>query len=449
MPFTFKLSKRLALMKASALVLAVAAAFACESGDQLPTAPLRTDLTTTSPGTVSDLRVTAASDTSVTLAFTEVGDGTGQPASYDVRYAVHPISWGSAPSVSRGSCATPVAGVAIGSTHSCTVLGLAASTSYDFQLVAFRGTLNVNAVFGGLSNIANTTTAASTVTAPSGGGVILFQEMFADNAFAARGWYDNAGMAITDTEHVAGSTHALEVHFLAGARTPTWGGSARHLFPATPTLYISYWVKYSDNWVGSGHSYHPHEFLVMSDLDSAYAGPSDGWLVAYVEHNYQNGGIPRLSLQDSKAINTSYGTPPINLIGLTENRSTDGCNGVVETNVVTSCFSFPPWYNNKELTASQVWFQPTPGPGYKGNWNHVEAYFQINSIVNGVGQADGVMQYWFNGTPVIDRHDILFRTGARPSINFHQFLIAPYIGDGSPVDQYMWVDNLTVATGKP
>jgi len=96
-----------------------------------------------------------------------------------------------------------------------------------------------------------------------------------------------------------------------------------------------------------------------------------------------------------------------------------------------------------------VVFQPTPGPGYKGNWNHVEVYFQINSVVNGVGKADGVMQYWFNGALVIDRHDILFRTGARPSINFHQFLIAPYIGDGSPVDQYMWVDNLTVATSRP
>jgi hypothetical protein len=306
------------------------------------------------------------------------------------------------------------------------------------------GAATITATSGGVTG-----TAAITVVAAAGGGTILLQEAFADNAFAARGWYDNANMAITDTEHVTGSTHALEVHFLAGARTPTWGGGARHLFSATLTLYVSYWVKYSDNWVGSGHPYHPHEFLIMSDLDSAYAGPSNGWLVAYIEHTYQNGGIPRLSLQDNKTINTSYGTPPSNLIGITENRSTDGCNGVVETNVVTSCFNAPPWYNNKELTASQVWFQPTPGPGYKGNWNHVEAYFQINSIVNGVGQADGVMQYWFNGTPVLDRHDILFRTGARPSINFAQFLIAPYIGDGSPVDQYMWVDNLTVATGKP
>src|SRR2546422_11753385 len=81
--------------------------------------------------------------------------------------------------------------------------------------------------------------------------------------------------------------------------------------------------------------------------------------------------------------------------------------------------------------------------------NHVEAYVQINSIVAGVGLPDGVVQYWFNGTLVIDRHDMLFRAGARTSLNFAQFVIAPYIGVGSPVDQYMWVDNLTIATSHP
>src|SRR5207245_2154534 len=234
MPFTFKLSKRLALMRASTLALTAAAVFACEPGDQLPSAPLTAVLTATSPGTVSDLRVTAANDTSVTLAFTEVDDGTGLPASYDIRLLVGAISWGSAADVVRGSCATPVVGASIGSTHSCVVLGLAASTTYNFQLVAFRGTLNVTPVFGGLSNIASGTTGVTATAAP-GGGTLLFQEAFEDNAFAARGWYDNTGMAITDTEHVTGSTHALEAHFLVGARAPTWGGSARHLFPATPT----------------------------------------------------------------------------------------------------------------------------------------------------------------------------------------------------------------------
>jgi len=49
---------------------------------------------------------------------------------------------------------------------------------------------------------------------------------------------------------------------------------------------------------------------------------------------------------------------------------------------------------------------------------------------------------------ILDRHDILFRTGAHPTLQFNQFLIAPYIGDGSPADQYMWVDNLRLATSR-
>jgi hypothetical protein len=32
---------------------------------------------------------------------------------------------------------------------------------------------------------------------------------------------------------------------------------------------------------------------------------------------------------------------------------------------------------------------------------------------------------------------------------FNQFMAAPYIGDGSPVSQSFWVDNLLIATGRP
>jgi len=288
-----------------------------------------------------------------------------------------------------------------------------------------------------------------TISAAPTAPVELLRDDFEDSGFATRGWYDYASVpTLTDTTHITGSTHALEVRFAAGATTPSWG-LARRLFPSSPTVYVSYWVKYSANWVGSQQLYHPHEFQILSDLDADYTALANSWMEAYIEQNYQNGGIPRLSIQDSRAINTSYGAPPINLIGITENRSIGGCNGLSETYVVASCFSFPPWYNDKEISAPQVWFQPAPGPGYKGNWNHVEAYFQINSIVGGIGQADGVAQYWFNGTLVIDRHDVMFRTGARPTIKFHQFVMAPYIGDGSPVDQTMWIDNLLVMTAKP
>ena len=119
------------------------------------------------PATVANLAVSAVTDSSVTVSFTEVTDGTGQPASYEMRWAAGTISWGSATSVARGSCATPVAGTAIGAMRTCTVLGLAPSTAYQLQLVAFRGTLNVNAVFGALSNLASGTTAASTAPVAS------------------------------------------------------------------------------------------------------------------------------------------------------------------------------------------------------------------------------------------------------------------------------------------
>ncbi|MBI5546871.1 MAG: fibronectin type III domain-containing protein [Deltaproteobacteria bacterium] len=106
------------------------------------------------PGSVTDLAVVGATASSVTLSFTEVDDGAGQPASYDVRFSPPPMAWGPATGVSQGTCTVPVAGQSTSAVRTCTVEGLAAGTSYDFQLVAFRGTLQVNAVFGPLSNVA-------------------------------------------------------------------------------------------------------------------------------------------------------------------------------------------------------------------------------------------------------------------------------------------------------
>jgi hypothetical protein len=135
---------------------------ATSEGQSGPAAVTVTAPVSTPPGTVTDLAVAGVTANSVTLAFTEVTDGTGQPASYDVRSTVGIIAWGAAVSVTQGTCATPVAGSGVGVKRSCTVLGLAAATGYQFQVVAFRGTPNLNAVYGGLSNVASGTTAAST-----------------------------------------------------------------------------------------------------------------------------------------------------------------------------------------------------------------------------------------------------------------------------------------------
>src|SRR5437870_8691877 len=49
----------------------------------------------------------------------------------------------------------------MGGPRSCTVLGCSPATGYQFQLIPFRGTLNMGtAVFGSVSNVASGTTAA-------------------------------------------------------------------------------------------------------------------------------------------------------------------------------------------------------------------------------------------------------------------------------------------------
>lgn len=279
-------------------------------------------------------------------------------------------------------------------------------------------------------------------------GTLLFQEDFEDANLSARGWYDNTNVLLSTNEHIAGSNSSAQYRFLPGATNPTIGGTQRHKFTPTSSFYVSYYVKYSSNWVGSNKPYHPHEFLALSTLDGDYDGPSENFLTVYIEQHYVNGGRPRLAMQDNKSINQSSGALPNNLVGATENRSTGGCNGVMESNLYSECYNAgSSWYNSKQITGPVV-FQPDPGSGYKNNWNFVEAYFQLNTIVNGIGMADGVIQYWFNGTPIIDRHDLLFRTGAHPTLQFNQFLIGPWIGDGSPLDQSMWVDNLRIATAR-
>jgi uncharacterized protein YjdB len=117
----------------------------------------------TAPAAVSDLSASAATDSTVNLAFTEVNDGTGAPASYEVRFAPGTIAWGTAAPPVSGSCGTSLAGSTVGNKRSCAVGGLTAGTSYQFQVVAFRGTLNQNAVFGALSNVAAAATLAQMV----------------------------------------------------------------------------------------------------------------------------------------------------------------------------------------------------------------------------------------------------------------------------------------------
>jgi hypothetical protein len=275
----------------------------------------------------------------------------------------------------------------------------------------------------------------------------LVQEDFEDANLAARGWYDNTSVTVTAAEHIPGSTKSLELTFNQGATVPTSGVATRIRFTGTDRVYLGYWVKYSGNWVGSGVSYHPHEFQFVTNEDGQWIGPSATHLTTYVEHVYLNGGIPILSMQDALNIDTAHINQDLSPV--TESRAAGGCNGETD-GYKTSCYQLSgAWRNGKQWRAAQPAFQPTPGPGYKADWHHVEALFELNSIQGGKGRTDGIAQYWFDGQLVIDNHNVLFRTAAHPAMKFNQFLIAPYIGVGSPVTQTMWLDNLTIGTAHP
>src|SRR3989441_224489 len=211
MPFKHKLAKRLALMRASGVGLAVAA-FACTADRSISGPPSFDSQASSQSGQVLDLKVTTVNQTSVSLSFTEVDDGTGQPASYDVRYAVGALSWGSAPSVTSGSCALAVAGSLMGAQRSCTVQGLTPATGYQFQLIPFRGTLNMGtAVFGSVSNVASGTTAALGQL-----GTVL-------NLAVASATDSSLTLSFTEVDDGTGQPASYDVRYAVGALS--WGSA--------------------------------------------------------------------------------------------------------------------------------------------------------------------------------------------------------------------------------
>src|SRR5205807_2078354 len=318
-------------------------------------------------------------------------------------------------------------------------------SSSDVSVAIVNGSGLVTGVAAGTAAITATSegksgSAAITVASPSGGGTVLLQENFDDPAFGVRGWYDNTRMTLSTVEHLLGSTGSLEIRFAPRATQPVWGSAARHLFQPTETVYLSYWVKYSANWVGSGHAYHPHEFYLMTTENGPEDGPSVSHLTVYVEDNYQGGIYPVLNSQDGQNIDQQR--IGIDLTAITENRASCGCNGNTD-GYATDCYDM----GGGTRDNGKLWKTTTPARAVN-QWQHVEVYFKLNSIQNGKGVSDGIVRYWVDGRLVIDHSDVLLRTGAHPTMKFNQLLIGPYIGDGSPVDQSLWVDNLTVATSK-
>lgn len=277
----------------------------------------------------------------------------------------------------------------------------------------------------------------SSAATPSMPVEVLFNDPIEDSNFASRGWFDNTNLVLSNDGATPDSTQSIEYQFVQGATKPTNGGAIRRTFTASGSVYISYYVKYSSNWVGSQQTYHPHEFYLLTNQEGDWSGLAYTNLTTYIE---QNDLQPRIAIQDG--VNVDTGNIDVNLVGVTENRSVAGCNGDGDGYGDGECYlSGEDYRNGKYWDSTSTVSVDT--------WHRVEAFIKLNSIQEGVGVADGVIRYWLDGQLVLEREDIMLRTAQHADMLFDKIVIAPWIGDGSPLTQTMWVDDLTVGIENP
>lgn len=100
---------------------------------------------------VSDLAIRVIDYSSGEITFTEVPNGLGGVANYDVRYSVNPDSWGDAIHITT-PCNIPIVGVKVGNIRKCLITGLPSNSKLYFKIVAFSGTMNQGAVYSSISS---------------------------------------------------------------------------------------------------------------------------------------------------------------------------------------------------------------------------------------------------------------------------------------------------------
>ena len=271
------------------------------------------------------------------------------------------------------------------------------------------------------------------------GQTVLFEESFEDTSWTSRGWYDNPGMKITADEHIPGSGRSCEWHWKKAGDVNPEGRGARVLFTPVESVTFSFYIKHSDNWEWTGVNWHPHELHFMTTENSPYHGPAFSHLTFYIE---VVNGKTRLGIQDGQNIDqTRVGE---NLVGVTENRAVAGGNGDSDGYGEHYYKNRDVYWNGKHWDTEQVYFSDEHGPYYKGDWHHIKAHFKLNSVVDGIGVCDGVLQYWYDGELIMDYRDVLFRTGRHPEMKINQFLMLPYFGPGVPHEQWIWIDELKI-----
>lgn len=284
---------------------------------------------------------------------------------------------------------------------------------------------------------------------------IIFSEGFENSSFSARDWYDGTDATVdTSVFSPFGGAASLKIHFNLGGTGAAGGTPARKLFSASDRVYVQFDMKLGTAgvpWQGSGLAYHPHLMQVFTDAESgAFNAPNPCLLSVMIEpHAF----IPLIQIQDG--VRTNVAQVGNNLLGSPTAHAVGGSNGGQASANYTEYYDTDP--PNAAYTCFTEWTKGNPQagqgsgtPGYTNNtWHRVAAYMEMNTISGGSPLANGTLQHWVDDVLVINQTAVELRTAQYATQKFNQFALLPHIGDGSPIAQDMWIDNLVVSDSLP
>lgn len=344
----------------------------------------------TPPGQVTDLRLVSASESSITLVFTEVSGGNGLPANYDLRYSPTPLVW------SQAAVELQVSGTVIGNQRNITIIGLTPALAYQFQIVAYRGTLNVDAVFGSLSNIVSITTLGVVIPPPAppltGLHVINDQPW---NQLVGNGWQYLRRTSTKDDIIISDSTaprsppNALRILF-PPTMQPNTEPTVHWMALARPTEIETEWDgKLSPNWTASPAGAGKITFLMVSGGGQVYT------------NYYHQGGDPTVGWLPG---------PPFR----------------VGINTEWAPYGQRVWLPNKAITLVGL-----------DSWHNYRVYYKWASTPSA---SDGIIRWWVDGVLNGDYTNVQYPT----TRGFVEFQYAPTRQLVPPTEQWMDIDHTIV-----
>src|SRR6266704_1412944 len=347
-----------------------------------------------------------------TATITATSEGAAGTAATAVTAATPgTITWGiTATSVTRGTCATPLAGTVIGAKRTCTVLGLTPATAYQFQLTEFRGTLNLNAIFGGLSNIAGATTTPSSTGSgapqPGPADPIILQDGFESGDLSQWSFQSDAGSSrysiATDPTRVHSGTRSLQVLF-----TPTnaYGMITRWFMPGYDEVYVKFFVLFEEGFQNIRPDGAGMHFFVLAGNN--------------INDQYSSWGKPAIVPSGTDYFYAGLDPEEVSLPTLQP-------------------LSYYTYWPDMSCCYGNVLFQQAPKvPLIAGQWQEVVFHVKLNTP----GQSDGSQTVWLNGVKKLDMQNMRWRTTTDLRLNEIRF--DNYM-NAAPQIEHVWVDDVTV-----